>query len=127
MSYVIPVVPRAERLEAFQLVEGQTTATQIRTFAGDAADVGTADGNDRDIRWILVKSWRGWEELGWGDWILRADGRVVNVVDGEAFKRLYSPATPDAAATLRTRDANDPRNQEAQRLAVAFAQSLREH
>lgn len=127
MSYTIPVSPRHERLEAFQLVEGETTATQIRDFAGDRANVGVANGDDSDIRWIHIKTWRGWEELGWGDWILRDPaGQVFEWVTGEGLRKLYSPADADAAATLRTRDVNDPRNAEAGRLAKSLARSLRD-
>lgn len=126
MSDIIPVVPRAQRLEAFQIVLGETTASDIRGFAGDAVNVGHLDGDERDIRWVSVLTPRGHVELADGDWIVRDEtGRVVDAL-GPRFVELYSPANADAAATLRARDVNDPRNIAATRIARAFSDSLRE-
>jgi len=124
MSYTIPVVPRSERLEAFQLVEGVTSADDIRQFAGDSASVGHLDGDVRDLRWVIVRTPRGRAELVWGDWIIRDEHGVIDAGGPDLFRRLYAPATTEAASKLRTRDASDPRNQEAAKLARELVASL---
>lgn len=124
MSYSIPVVPRPTTSTAFQVVKGQTTASQIRAFDG-RIDVGHLDGDDRDIRWILIPSRDGVLMVNFGDWIVKGPHGLLDVVDAEQFAARYVPADDEARATLAARDVNDPRVQEAQRFAKAFSDSLR--
>lgn len=126
MSYSIPVRPRATELTAFQFVLGQTTATQLREFAGEGnTNIGIAGGDERDLRWVLIKTVRAWTDLGDGEWIIRDEHGALDTVDGIAFAALFHPATVEAAQTLRSRDVNDPKVRAAQALAVSFAASLR--
>jgi len=126
MSYSIPVVPRSTQASAFQLVLGETTATQIREFAGAAANVGVSDRDERDLRWVAVKAERGWTEMASGDWIVKDERGVLDVVTGEAFHSLYAGANDEARSTLRVRDINDPRVEADKRLAANFSASLSE-
>lgn len=80
MSYSIPVVPRLGTLTAFQVILGDTTATQIREFAGEAANVGVPDHDERDLRWVAVKSTRGWLDIASGDWIVKDDAGFLGLL-----------------------------------------------
>ena len=124
MSYSIPVVPRAASATAYQVIEGATTASQLRDI-DDRIDVGHLDGDERDLRWILVPTRGGVLEVHFGDWIVKDDLGVLCVVNAEEFAARFIPANEHARATLRARDVNDPRVQEAQRIAKAFSESLR--
>ena len=125
MSYSIPVIPRSTQASAFQLVIGETTASQIRDFVGSSVDVGAAMGDDRDIRWITVQTVNGLEQAQSGDWIVISENGVIELVQGDAFHQLYRPATETARDTLRARDITDPRVQEAHLIAKNFAKTLR--
>lgn len=124
MSYSIPVVPRVPRATAFQLVEGETTASQIRSI-DPSIRVGHADEDERDLRWVIVTTLDCVRELNYGDWIVKDDLGNITAHSPESFATLWSPAGGDARATLRARDVNDPRVQEAQRIAKGFSDSLR--
>jgi hypothetical protein len=126
MSYTITVRPRAERLTAMQLEEGRTTASAIEEFCGqDKSRVGRLESDPTDLRWIHVKTTTGWtDQVGYGFWIVKDECGNLEVLGGVTFLDLYAPATDTDRDTLRSRDVNDSRVQEANALATAFARSL---
>lgn len=124
MSYSIPVIPRATTATAFQLVEGETSASQIWAISPDI-QVGHRDGDERDLRWVIVTTPEGPRDAHYGDWIVSDPLGHITIHSPESFAALWSPAGDDARATLRSRDVSDPRVQEAQRIAKGFSDTLR--
>lgn len=123
MSYSIPVVPRSSTATAFQLVEGETTATQLREFS-DRISAGHYERDERGLVYVTVRTLCGPIDARYGDWIIKDANGNLTVLSGEAFLRLYVPADEDARATLAARDVNDLRVQQAHRIAKGFVASL---
>lgn len=123
MSYSIRVVPRSTSATAFQLVQGETTATQLREFS-DHISVGHYERDERDLVWVHVHGRSGEQEARYGDWIVKDDLGHLTVLGERAFIEAYTPADDNARATLSARDMNDLRVRTAHQLAKSFAQSL---
>lgn len=82
-----------EEVTAIRIVLGRTTKSDILSVC-PTANVGAAEGDDTDLRWIIVDHLDYYAEAHEGEWIIRydVDGTSAYWVTSDAvFSRLSAP------------------------------------
>jgi hypothetical protein len=74
---------RPQRVHAVQYLAPESRAA-VMAFLGERLETPIDDN-----RGLLIRTWRGWERVGWGNWIVRDEAGQVHRYEDADFRDTY--------------------------------------